>query len=170
MKNLILLILSLLALAPYGCDRHKRDDLSITRTDYDGSLRTDGYYYALEGNTEVNSFFLYRNGVFLEGWIPNDIVDLDEIDDYYKNPSNYSVIYDLADVWGVFIVEGSDMTIEKWIGSSGDPYPTAKSVGTVLNDTTLIGFNDLFGWSSQQDTFHFRQFSSKPDSTNVFVN
>lgn len=82
--------------------------------------------------------------------------------------------------WGVFNVTGSEIVIERWVtASGGGTYPTQMLKGVIKNDTT-IHFHTLIGvhpvnYNSKKkvltidETYHFRQFSPKPDSTNNFI-
>ena len=168
MKYLIFII----ALLILCCDayRYSRDPISLDQVNYDGTLKTDGYYYydniRNDNSSYLRTIFLYRNGVFLDGSSYAD--NLQEIDQWYENPLNYSSTYETAFDWGLFKVSGSEIVVEKWIGSGGGPYPTKSYVGEVINDSTLI-IEDGFESTGILDTFHFRKFSPKPDSTNMFI-
>ena len=137
-----------------------RKPLTIQRRSYlDGKIRMDGIYYnRLEGN-----FFLYNNGVFLDGgtgWYSFEGL----IKDCQK--PEYNKYLDVAYIWGVFEINYPNFVIEKWVsGNVGERYNTVKYNGKILNDTTIF----LYNYPTGKDTFHFYRLAVKPDSTNLFV-
>jgi hypothetical protein len=147
------------------------ENLTIKRRDYTGNeLRTDGYFYFFQESTNlIYVRFLYRNGIILSvgGYSPPD---LEEVEKRILNP-----IMNSKDHWGVFVVDGNTIKYEKWIGSSSSS-PKAylyNCTGNILNDTT-IHFTESYNSESNKtntinEVWHFRRFSPKPDSTNVYI-
>lgn len=88
-----------------------------------------------------------------------------------KNPTQYS--------WGLFNVKNNEIKIERWTSASGGKYPTQMLIGEILNDTTIyfhtkigdypVGFGKNKKNVKINEIYHFRQFSPKPDSTNIFI-
>lgn len=157
------------------------------------NLEMNGYYYIFKDKEEgrklnevkYNTFFLYKNGVYFDSnglssfsFNKNSIDSLD-----LKVQANVGIqgkYEPLQYQWGVFNVTGSEIIIERWVTASGSgTYPTKILKGTIINDTT-IHFHTLIGahpvnYNSKKkvldidETYHFRQFSPKPDSTNTFI-
>ena len=78
--------------------------------------------------------------------------------------------------WGNFKIEGSNIKFETWFISDGGSKELHIKEGSIINDTTFViiySYNVWKGDKNQQDydekTYHFKKFSSKPDSTNLFV-
>lgn len=77
--------------------------------------------------------------------------------------------------WGIFVVESSYFAYEKWYCSDGICYAYIKE-GEIKNETTIHITksyrikNDIITEEKERDeTYHFKQFSPKPDSTNSFI-
>lgn len=70
-------------------------------------------------------------------------------------------------------MENSVIKIEQWYPGVGGPHPVRIKTGTVLNDTTfrLTESTNQKGRDRKtiDQTYHFRQFGPKPDSTNRFI-
>lgn len=166
-----------------GCAGCGDDDpLSISKTGYTGNqLKIDGYYYGgypanenLKQDAVIDTWFLYRNGVALDG----NTIEYQELaaqENDWKTSEWHSNIKDLKYHWGVFTIEGNTIQIEKWYPSE-KPYSSYVNKGLILNDTTfLITEQYRMVDGSQTDkvirneTFYFKQFSPKPDSTNPYV-
>ena len=171
MKKINLLILCVL-LTLCGCGD---DDLfSLTSTPYSGDqLRTDGYYYQIgyDGKTIFSSYFFYKNGILISvgGAEPSlEIMD-SYIKKYYLNGQKYKK--DKLS-WGVFFIEDDNIKFERWYPSER-PYKSFVREGVILNDTTFHITKSYRSNGSEQrekdEIYHFRQFSPKPDSTNVFI-
>ena len=86
----------------------------------------------------------------------NDILNSDTIDftfNYKKAP-----MY----MYGLFLIKDSIIKIEKWtVGHNCYPYLRE---GKILNDTTFYLMH-----REKKEVYHFKQFSTKPDSTNRFI-
>ncbi|MDR1119867.1 MAG: hypothetical protein LBM08_03005 [Dysgonamonadaceae bacterium] len=144
----------------------KDEELSLQRVSYIGEeLRVDGYYYfhwasydsPFDNNTSVK--FFYRNGLVLSahsyGGIDLDNVEKEMVDLYDKIRKDKIG-------WGVFIVNGDEIQCEQWTSSVGGGLPIYKWSGKIENDTT-------FRHSDSNETWHFKKFTLKPDSTNNFI-
>lgn len=170
------------------------EPLSLQKEDFVGNnLKMNGYYYIFKDKEEgrklnekkYNTFFLYKNGIYFDSnglsSFSFTISRLDSLDLIVKkNVENLENYEQLQYQWGVFDVIGSDIVIERWVtASGGGTYPTRILKGVIKNDTT-IHFHTLIGahpvnYKSKKkvleidETYHFRQFSPKPDSTNNFI-
>ena len=163
-----------------NCLKHnyaKDDKLSIQRTDYMGDeLRLDGYYYLIYGDGNyITATFFYRNGVILKG--NAGLVDnIEDHENYYIN-GYYNDVKDLKDMWGVFKIVENKISFERWYPRTGGPFHAYVRSGTILNDTTFhitesyrMQNGEKTDVSTKDEIYRFKQFSPKPDSTNVFVN
>ena len=148
------------------------------------NLKINGYFYNINNKNEYNAFFIYKNGVYHGGkWrkkidfnVNNlNLLDMD-IKSIYEIEEKYPTYYN----WGVFNVNYTNIEIERWVTSSGGgAYPTQILKGEIKNDSTihfhtLIGAHPVNANSKKKtvnidETYHFRQFSPKPDSTNKFI-
>ena len=172
MKRFHLIFLSLLICFIYtGCNKLFEDDeLTLQREPYYGdAIRLDGYYYHLTTNNSTYAFFLYRNGVYLNahGRSTTDlnVVEREMIKSYDKIRSwKYS--------WGVFVIRGDTLEVEGWgsVGWTGK-LPVYKSFYIIENDTTLRYIKGVIDGreTEKNEIYHFKQFSPKPDSTNVYI-
>jgi len=172
----VILVFTLIFLI--GCSAFEDDEkLSMQRVDYTGNeLRTDGYYYYYQWHNYLNKeqivvISLYRNGIIRAcGGGYDSFQDfesrIDIINTASSNPNKSP--------WGIFVIEGNVIKYEKWYGARAlEPYRTRIFAGKILNDTT---FHITESYrpngrerNSEDLTFHFRQFSPKPDSTNNFI-
>lgn len=153
----------------------KDKELTLKRTEYSGQeLRTDGFYY---GNPNTNAqgknlyelFVLYKNGIIM---LPGTI-EFSKMEEYVTTIAN-SNQQNTKFVWGLFEVEGGNISLEHWVAAQCG-YPAVLRTGEILNDTTFV-LNRMVRRDSEGTTetdinqeFHFRQFDIKPDSTNTFI-
>ena len=177
MKTIILFILTInLSMCMSCCSKIFPDEkLSMQRKDYVGNeLRIDGYYYRQE-ITEIYSrtmvMFLYRNGIVLSGGNFSTI-DLNIVEE--EMPNRYNLLKKNKNGWGIFCINGNEIQCEQWVESpSGASLSIYRRSGYIENDIT-IHFTESY-YSGRNETkqinevWHFKQFSSKPDSTNVFI-
>jgi hypothetical protein len=148
----------------------------LKRIPYFGDeLRIDGYYHSnLIESKSIGVAVFYRNGFCIHtlvrpinqdtiNYIENKILlNRAYIDDLKNTPSHI----------GVFQIMYPDIEIETW-DYGGDGITTFTRFGKIINDTTFIinkmvnnGGHHVF---SENLTYRFKQFSPKPDSTNVFI-
>jgi len=166
MKNLILLILSMLFTQ---CCLEK-DDVLPKAIPYTGNqLKMDGYYYQITYNNKIySSFVMYNNGILIDiSELENTIEEMDESirknyvrDSWYKK-NKY--------VWGVFFIEDDAIRINQL--SQDYPHRGIVQKGIILNDTTfkITKFSSDGKVREKDEIYHFREFSPKPDSTNVYI-
>lgn len=175
LKTTAFIILAMFALA--GCGKlFKDDELTIIRQPYNGNeLRTDGYYYYqwVNDTTHLNILFLYKNGIVLA--IPNALSteELPEWEESFRNGEFYNRYKDDKSFWGVFSIEGNSIIYEKWGINQGGGMPVGQFKGPILSDTNfqIISFLEpKTGIVQEIDyLYHFKPFSPKPDSTNIFI-
>jgi len=155
----------------------KHDELGLSKKDYLGNaLRLDGYYIS-NFNGDINSkttYFFYRDGIAINGSEFNEPVTLMEIDNVFSQSEFTNDKSNSRIGLGVFEINGTEIKHETWEAGSGCAKQTVIYSGTILNDSTYVMttfFNNYSnGTTALQDTFRFREFSPKPDSTNTFVN
>ncbi|HON21487.1 MAG TPA: hypothetical protein PLW70_09135 [Bacteroidales bacterium] len=147
-------------------------DFILKKTLYTGNeLRMDGYYYRYldcEGNNCIFAYCFYRNGIVLH--MGGGALSLEEADEEIKQfikrdiNSNYERLN-----WGLFVIDNQTIKFELYYPQEYFTKWTGIMEGVILNDTTfrITSFYDLSNDEryTVNDTFYFRQFSPKPDST-----
>jgi len=167
------------------CEGLFKDDdlLSLPLTPYTGNqLRIDGYYYRIadepsysdgtlygEGAIE-ECYFFYENGMALYlGGVGNSLEEMDEYVLRLIRSQNYK---NIKFCWGIFVVEGNIIKFDRWYPGA-KPYRAYVREGIILNDTTFHITKSYRSNGKERDKedeiYHFREFSPKPDSTNVFI-
>lgn len=177
MGNRILItgIILIVVLFSFSCkDWFEDEDFSLTREEYSGDeIKIDGYYYYYytqdPGLASITIF--YRNGVVIDGI--GDRSTLLEIENSFSNGKFYQGVSTIKDVWGIYRVENNQIMIERIVAMGGFNRIAYTDYGEILNDTTIHfykhkeSYKNIF--KNMNDTLHFKQFSPKPDSTNVFI-
>jgi hypothetical protein len=134
-------------------------------------LKLNGYYYhstiGIDSNITVIDF-LYKNGFSLKiGGTKSK--NLTFIDEKIKSQSNF----DKNKIgWGLYIINNGNIQIENWESTEGKRKTSIRE-GIILNDSTFI-IKKFFSAFTQKEysiseTYKFRQFYPKPDSTNNFI-
>lgn len=177
--NLMLVIMTL-AMLFYGCESlieklfGKDEELTFIRTDYVGTeLRTDGYYYfknkGSDSTYKYNIYFLYKNGVVLYCGNPSQDELITREEDF-KNGQFNKYVRKSASSWGLFKI---DSTIIQFETLQGGPFRTYIDSGRIINDTTFVLIKRKSSYGSYeiklQGTYNFKEFSPKPDSTNIYI-
>lgn len=150
------------------------DPLYTKKMDYNGNeIKLNGYYYkSNDTNYYSEGHFFYRNGIFIDvGGLRNS---LSEYDEYIIDVMNYEYYKNQKACWGVFIIEDDKILLERW--QPFNPFRAYIKQGEILNDTTFQ-LTKIYRMVNEEKTdeieineiFHFREFSPKPDSTNVFI-
>lgn len=144
--------------------------MKMQKQEYLGrGFRVDGYYYNrdeiyYEGrliDISTTALIFYRNGFFCSKSFPKEI-GLSAIDaelEGMKTPRGF------LEGSGYYQVSGDSISIEFWTNASHFPVPTAIVPAIILNDTTLK--SSILGHYNN-DIWHFRPLSPKPDSTTIF--
>jgi hypothetical protein len=153
------------------------NDLTMVRIPYDGNeLRIDGYYYSNpDSEKRVGIAVFYRNGVCM--YIPPMTLKsqntFDSIEnDILLNNAFISRLQSLPDCIGVFHINSESINLETW-EAYGKNIITLSHFCKILNDTTFLLTkrvnNDTNKSYSLNETYRFKPFSQKPDSTNTFI-
>jgi len=161
MKSNIILIL--IALVLYSCVRSIPDEeLTMARTPYTGKeIRLDGYFTGVSPGQDkyYDYIFFYSNGVAFSFGNLRDI----DLNLYLKG--NAGKTY-----WSIFRVENNTIHVQGWINLGSGFFGVSQltvedKYYIILNDTTLY-YDASNGYKTK---YYFKKFSSKPDSTNVFI-
>jgi hypothetical protein len=176
-KILVMLSLyDLLSSSSCGRDENNDDKLSLPKIAYSGNeLRIDGYYYNKDSyRPQICAFFLYKNGIILDG-SAFDIDNTNRMEEWYRNGHYAASAAKYKFDWGVFQIEGSKIKYEKWTPGAGPSWAFTYE-GEILNDTTFVINKGYRAKDAGNKTpseyhleYHFKQFSPKPDSTNRFI-
>jgi len=153
------------------------DKLTLTKQVYSGcQLRIDGYYYYSADNKLYDTYFLYRDGLIINGGGSSSLTPFESFEKEFSSSYTNEYLSNSKYAWGLFNIQGDSILIERWYPSSGGPLPVYMRMGKVLNDTTFViteSYRMKKGKKtevdSESETYHFRQFSPKPDSTNIFI-
>jgi len=137
------------------------EELTMIRTPYIGKeIRLDGYYSGISyqsGKTTYISYkFFYSNGVlFTSAGYNSNIQDIDSIIKLMNKDRK-----DKRE-WAVFQVKKDSIVMQGW-RLRDDVYQNLLTSFQfkIINDTTL---------SSGTRIYHFKIFSQKPDSMNLFI-
>ncbi len=174
-----LFLLSMLLSISCACSKllFGSEELTLPKQPYTGNeLRIDGYYYYkyYPGENEVYyaTYFLYENGIILEGDAVNEN-RIPELENKFKTLEWHNSIKKYKAGWGLFTIDGDKILFEKWYPNSpGQPKVYIRE-GKILNDTTFhitASYRpDGSKRSEEDEVYHFKPFSPKPDSTNNFV-
>jgi len=168
MKNSILSMLSVVLLTQ--CSLFD-DKLSLPLTPYHGEqLRMDGYYYQMYDGKFYFPCFFYKNGILITaGGLNNSLGEMDEsIKRRFINSQSYKTD---KTTWGIFLIEDNVIRLERLYLPS--PISAYIWEGIILNDTTFHITKSYRSNGKEQrkenEIYHFREFSPKPDSTNVYI-
>lgn len=177
MKKMYILLLTILT-ACSSCkemDICKDENLTLNKVEFKGNqLRTDGFYYGrpttdYQGVTLYDIFIFYKNGILMR---PGN-TEIKKMEDYVTSITNSNQI-NTKFVWGIFNIDNKSIKLEHWKAAQCG-YPTILRTGEILNDTTFIlkkmEIRDNKGITETNinEEFHFKQFDTKPDSTNNFI-
>lgn len=153
------------------------ENLTLPKQPYTGKeLRIDGYYYYKyypnEAEVYYDTYILYENGVILNGGAVNEN-EISRLENDFKSRSWQDAVKKYRDGWGVFVINDSRISFERWYPNSpGQPKVYVRE-GTILNDTTFhitVSYRpDGSRRREKDEVYHFKQFSPKPDSTNTYI-
>ena len=145
------------------------DELTMEKRSYTGGqLRTDGFYYyhySTPKGDRYDVYFLNRNGIVRYIGTPSSL-------DYVSNNASFprERYY-----WGLFRISGDQLVFERWHPGSGGYNPAFVHSGKILDDTTFViteqerSKTGEEGLLKESRTFHFQEFSPKPDSTSKYI-
>ena len=152
----------------------REDDLLRNkREDFIGdNLRLDGFYYSYDQGKINNVVFFYRNGIyFLVNGDGKERTSPEELNTLLTE-NHIEWCQNRKHFWGIFLVHGNNILIEKWTFAGLGWKTTVIESGTILNDTSFeITKRDDFRAGSKEVYYEyfFYPYSPKPDSTNVFI-
>lgn len=174
MKKLIILLTILLPLF-HSCFWMNTADEEFfnTKTHYRGSeIKTNGYYYSEDYDNFTAVLILFRDGVAIQGIGVDSLIDFENRVISGKFNENISVS---IEYWGLYIINSSEIILEA-IESVGWTHRISfLYYGEILNDTTIHFYAKKETYSDAEkmifdETYHYKKFSPKPDSTNSFIN
>jgi hypothetical protein len=174
----IILIIMAVMFSSNSCDKEvfSDDELTLNKMSYTGNqLRIDGYYYLFDSqsNTITATYFFYEDGTALHGggWPYEN--QFEGLESNFSAENWQEKIKENKLKWGVFQIEGDEISFERWYPSSGGPTPAYIRSGEILNDTTFVITKSVRPKTGEEkelnEVYHFRAFSPKPDSTNSFI-
>lgn len=177
MKNHTWILLALVFLVfSIACEKVLKDEnLTLKKSSYTGTeLRLDGYYYFMNGQNLFETYFFYRNGISIHGGgNGSNTPPLQFIESQFVSESYLNSLKNCKTCWGIFRISGDNIWEEAWYPSSGGGLPVYIRYGKILNDTTFIITRSIHSKTGEEnelnETYHFKQFSPKPDSTNKFI-
>lgn len=145
--------------------RERDDKLTIPKTEYIGTLKTNGYYHTGLFNNNHDVFVLYRNGITLD----THPSSLQQFEDGMSNASYRESKFG----WGAFQIENRDIQIETWSHGMCE-YPVYRYSGYVINDSAFVitesyRIINKENYLKLNDTFYFKQTAAKPDSTQPYL-
>ena len=176
MNKIAFLIITFLLI---GCGKplFGPDKLSLERKDYFGDeLKISGYYYrkySTDNTYRYVIYFFYNNGVlFHAGTIFEE--NLSKKEEEFKNGVFYNNTKNTRFRWGIYTISENKIKFERWY--PGEAQKAFVSEGTILNDTTFHitkSYRNQNGEKTEirpkDEVYHFKKFSTKPDSTNKYT-
>lgn len=172
-KNYYQILLLGVVMLYYSC----ADKLRLAKTPFsENQLRIDGYYYHKASDSKCyNIYFFYTDGVVLYGG-GDSSQPLGKREMKFSNEDWIKFVENTQTWWGVYQIEGNSIKFEMWYPSNTWYLLAYISSGKILNDTTFVITSSERSsrfWSKgsmkENDMYHFRKFSPKPDSTNRFI-
>lgn len=156
------------------CD--KTEKLSFTKREFSGSqLKLNGYYYYFNSVDSYWPIIFYKNGIVSRKLsYAFDTSKVVQFENELMNGTYRNKVKDDKYSWGLFNIIGNEIKYEVYDSKSAiSCYFPIIYTGTIINDTT-IHFNKKVNSDGTEsvsinETYHFKQFSPKPDSTNSFI-
>lgn len=178
MKKTLIILLSITAFV--GCkDWFVDEDFTLEKRPYTGAeIKTNGYYYSYESkkgiydNNGISVLVFYKDGISINFGTRGDNVEV-ENDVFKVNPL---WLKNNKSVWGIFNIDNDTIRIENLRGIGRVRGYMYTEIGVIKNDTTICIIREQSSTGEagtvpyiMNQTYHFKQFSPKPDSTNVFI-
>ena len=149
-------------------EAYQDDEFILEKTDYTGNeLRINGYFHSdISAGGNYILYVLYRNGIIL---FPGGSDNPEETIDGFVEEFNS----DSQTFWGLFQIKDNTIKIEYYMPKMYEGLPAYIKAGEILNDTTFVfreqyRSKDNSEYQEINETYHFKQYSPKPDSTNSF--
>lgn len=158
-----------------NCSKIYSDDkLTLAKRPYIGNqLKIDGYYYTIYQINKASVYVFFNNGVLLNAGDGYDLTVPNYIENSLSSTSFINKLKGIKFSWGLFNVEGNNISLERWYSSTGGPLKTYIDFGTIINDSTFQITNSMRSDGTEKRSeniiFKFKKFSPKPDSTNSFT-
>lgn len=175
MKKIVLAFILFFILESSSCKKLCEDDKIFLskKENTSNRLKLDGYYYWYDTDgLLIFDFFLYENGILFRVTGSEEtcedyekkILTSENIEQHYRHKKKF---------WGVYLIEDSVIKYELYYPGSSCSMSTWVMEGIILNDTTFHiqksykpDGSDL---NVENKTYHFKQFSPKPDSINPYI-
>ena len=152
--------------------------LDLTRQEVEAdNLRLDGFYYGnpfrtFEGESKYNLVVLYANGIVINPGAASEGQLESQIELISANINTIST--SSKSTYGVFQIHGSEILLEKWRPGQCGHYVDFYE-GHIVSDTVFT-FNKLTTRTKNQvvseevaHTYVFHEYSTKPDSSNNYI-
>jgi hypothetical protein len=152
------------------CELFEDDTFTFQRANYEGDeIKTNGYYYMyVEKLDSYNIIVFYRNGIVHNRFAVKSLANYEDqlySGSYYKN--------DFISCWGLFLINKNELSIENIDYKGGLHGIAYTTLGNILNDSTICLYNIKESESNLceeiDETYYFRSFHTKPDSTNKWI-
>jgi hypothetical protein len=143
------------------------------RPNTSAALKLKGYYFHPFNdatNENVQVYFLYANGIIL------DVGSFAANGDYERHFTDDAFLEKVKSqrvAWGVYEIDSDSIRFEKWYHGGGSEKIAFTRTGVIEDKTT---FRIVKMKRSEEDeaktlseTYHFKMFHPKPDSTNDFI-
>jgi len=159
-----LITVVLIIISMCSCLRTLPDEVfSMMQIPYNGKeIRLDGCYVSDKVfNKRCEYNFFYSDGVL---FVFSDLVNIENISQFTGGIDD---MRKYKSCWGLFQVENNIIKAQRW-KSSDDAVQSIVQNRTykIINDTTLS--IDILN-DGDINYYHFKKFTPKPDSTNVFI-
>lgn len=152
--------------------RSESDQLSIKkRPNNSRKMRLDGFYYC-EGKSltyKSDVYFFYTDGVLQHmGAIPPS-----DFSARLRDGAFLKKVQSQRVSWGLYRLSSDSIYFERWYHGGGSEKLVLVRRGIVINDSTFrVGeVQRTFDGDLERvnETYHFKKFHPKPDSTNEFI-
>ena len=152
-----------------------KEKLTFSKREFTGTqLKLNGYYY-FSFDKYSKPLFIYQNGVLNNynfNWFETALVY--DFETQLIDGSYFKKVKENKYSWGLYYIIGNEIKYEVFSSKSAVScyYPIIYT-GVILNDTTIQFTNKVNSDGTESEsineTYHFKQFSPKPDSTNSFI-
>lgn len=150
----------------------EKEKYTFSRTNYLGNeIKINGYYYS----SKYYPLIFYKNGVMIRDILDTNNYNFSTFETWVLQGRYGKGLKTNIYNWCLFEIKGNQLKYEGFNAKSGISCKyTYIRTGTIIDDSTILFTNQINSdgkeSESQNDTFHFKQFSPKPDSTNSFIN
>lgn len=159
-----------------ACSVYRQAPTLILKNNTSEKIKLSGYFYVKKDNNLYNSIVLYQNGIVLEGGSSEVSAGINSVDSNFLATNNFNNSYDrkIPYIWGIYSINENYIIIERYkVPAFGESYQTYVDKGHIINERQFIITSRKYiktgKLEARRDTFNFRPFSTKPDSTNNFI-